>query len=252
MWAIISSVKTIAAAKAVFPILKTAPQTTREPLLMHLPPALTSALFTHLYTAICATLRIREENRAEVDAVHARGERLIFCLWHDELFSLIPVARHLCVVSIVSPSRDGDMLARILASKNVGAVRGSSTRGGVRALLSLARMMQNEQVHACITVDGPAGPRHKSKEGPFFLANRTNARIMPVRIYPRHALRCPTWDKFQIPLPFSGVDIRFGHAWDEGKKEIPDIEESTIARAKERLERELHELAVGLIPGVTA
>ena len=219
---------------------------------MHLPPSLTSALFTHLYKAICATLRIREENREEVDAIHAGGERLIFCLWHDELFSLIPVARHLRVVSIVSPSKDGDMLASILASKNVGAVRGSSTRGGVRALLSLAHMMKHEQVHACITVDGPAGPRHKAKEGALFLANRTNARIMPVRIYQRHAIYCPTWDRFQIPLPFSRVDIRFGHAWDEGRKEIPDIEEATIARAAARLDKELHELAVGLIPGVTA
>ena len=219
---------------------------------MHLPPTFTSALFSHLYTAICATLRIQEENREEVDAIHARGERLIFCLWHDELFSLIPVSRQLRVVSIVSPSSDGDMLARILASKNVGAVRGSSTRGGVRALLSLARMMKNEPVHACITVDGPAGPRHKNKEGPFFLANRSNVRIMPVRISARHALRFPTWDKFQVPLPFSGVTIRFGHAWDEGKKEVPDIEESTMARVSARLEKELHELAVGLIPGVSA
>ncbi len=219
---------------------------------MHLPPALTSSLFATLYSAICATLRIREENRAEVDAIHARGERIIFCLWHDELFSLIPVSRHLRVVSIVSPSSDGDMLARILASKNVGAVRGSSTRGGVRALLSLAHMMKQELVHACITVDGPAGPRHKTKEGPFFLANRTNARIMPVRIYQKHALRCPTWDKFQVPLPFSSVTIRFGHAWDEGRKEIPDIEEATLEKASARLEKELNELAVGLIPGVSA
>ena len=248
MWAIIPSVKTIRSGGSFFPFNEEA---RLEPNIMHLPPAFTSALLTHLYTAICATLRIREENRAEVDAVHAGGERLIFCLWHDELFSLIPVARHLRVVSIVSPSSDGDTLARILASKNVGAVRGSSTRGGVRALLSLARMMKHEQVHACITVDGPAGPRHKSKEGPFFLANRTNARIMPVRIYVKHALRCPTWDRFQVPLPFSRVVIRFGHAWGEGMKEVPDIEEATIEKARVRLEKELHELAVGLIPGVT-
>lgn len=219
---------------------------------MHLPPALTSSVLTTLYSAICSTLRIKEENRAEVDAIHAKGERIIFCLWHDELFSLIPVSRQLRVVSIVSPSSDGDMLSRILASKNVGAVRGSSTRGGVRALLSLAHMMKQDIVHACITVDGPDGPRHKTKHGPFFLANRTNARIMPVRIYQKHAVCCPTWDRFQIPLPFSAVTIRFGHAWDEGKREVPDIEEATMARAAARLEKELHELAIGLVPGVSA
>ena len=219
---------------------------------MHLPPALTSFLLVNIYKAVCATLRIREENREAVDAAHAQGERLIFCLWHDELFSLIPVARQLKVVAIVSPSKDGDYLERILAAKNVGAVRGSSTHGGVRALLSLARMMKNEQVHACITIDGPAGPRHVAKEGGLFLANRTSGRIVPVRIYMKHALRLPTWDKFQFPLPFSRVVIRFGEPWEEGQKAVPNIEEETLNRNKARLEKELHELAAGLIPGVEA
>jgi len=219
---------------------------------MHLPPALTSFLLVNIYKAVCATLRIREENREAVDAAHAQGERLIFCLWHDELFSLIPVARQLKVVAIVSPSKDGDYLERILAAKNVGAVRGSSTRGGVRALLSLARMMKNEQVHACITIDGPAGPRHVAKEGGLFLANRTSGRIVPVRIYMKHALRLPTWDKFQFPLPFSRVVIRFGEPWEEGQNAVPNIEEETLNRNKARLEKELRELAAGLIPGVEA
>lgn len=219
---------------------------------MHLPPALTSFLLVNFYKAICATLRIEEVDREAVDAAHARGERLIFCLWHDELFSLIPVARHLKVVAIVSPSKDGDYLERILASNNVGAVRGSSTRGGVRALLSLARMMKNELVHACITIDGPAGPRHEAKEGGLFLANRTGGRIMPVRIFMKNSIKAPTWDKFQIPLPFSKVVIRFGEPWGEGQLEVPNIEEDTLSRNKARLEKELRELGAGLIPGEDA
>lgn len=209
---------------------------------MHLPPALTSFLLVNLYKAVCATLRISEENRRAIDDAHARGERLIFCLWHDELFSLIPLARQLKVVAIVSPSKDGDYLERILTANNVGAVRGSSTRGGVRALLSLARMMKNEQTHACITIDGPAGPRHVAKEGGLFLANRTNGRIVPVRIFVKNVLRLPTWDRFQFPLPFSKVVIHFGEPWGEGTQEVPDLEEGTLVRTKERLESELHEL----------
>ena len=219
---------------------------------MHLPPALTSFLLVNIYKAICSTLRIEEVNREVVDAAHARGERLIFCLWHDELFSLIPVARHLKVVAIVSPSKDGDYLERILASNNVGAVRGSSTRGGVRALLSLARMMKSEQVHACITIDGPAGPRHVAKEGGLFLANRTGGRIIPVRICMKNSFKAPTWDKFQIPLPFSKVVIRFGEPWGEGQLEVPNIEEDTLTRNKARLEKELNELGAGLITGEDA
>lgn len=209
---------------------------------MHLPPALTSFLLVNIYKAICATLRIKEEGREALDALHDRGERMIFCLWHDELFSLIPVARQFKVVAIVSPSSDGDYLERILEANNVGAVRGSSTRGGVRALLSLARMMKNELVHACITLDGPAGPRHEAKEGGLFLANRTGARIVPVRIYMPHALRMPTWDRFQVPLPFSKVIIRFGEPWEDGTQAMPDLDEATIASAKARLEKDLHDL----------
>ena len=246
MWANILAVKSNPRTKAPFFRF---PSTKKN---MHLPPALTSFLIVHIYKAICATLRIKEENREAVDAAHARGERLIFCLWHDELFSLIPVARHLKVVAIVSPSKDGDYLERILASNNVGAVRGSSTRGGVRALLGLARMMKNELIHACITIDGPAGPRHEVKDGGFFLANRTSARIVPVRIYMKNAFLAPTWDKFQIPLPFSKVVIRFGDIWDEGEKEVPDIEESTLVRLRSRLKKELHELTIGLFPGAKA
>ena len=218
---------------------------------MHLSPALTSEIAVRFYKSICSTLRIKEKGREAVDAVHARGERMIFCLWHDELFSLIPVARHFKVVAIVSPSKDGDYLERILEDNHVGAVRGSSTRGGVRALLGLAKQMKNEQVHACITLDGPAGPYHKAKEGAVFLANRTDARIVPVRIHVSPVFRAPTWDKFQVPLPFAKVTICFGEPWEPGMEAVPDLEEATVEQVKARLERDLHTLK-DAFPGAKA
>ncbi len=219
---------------------------------MHLPPAVNNFLIGGMYSAICATLRIREENRQAVDNLDARGSRMIFCLWHDELFSLIPVSRQLRVVAIVSPSKDGEFLTRILASKNVGAVHGSRTRGGVRALLNLAHMMKKELIHACITMDGPAGPRHEAKEGAFFLANRTGAHIMPVRIFVKHCIKLPTWDNFQVPLPFSKVVIRFGMPWGNGTEEVPDLETATLEHAKVRLQSDMQRLGQGLIPGESA
>lgn len=213
---------------------------------MRLPPKFKISLMVTLYRMICCTLRIREEGREEIDRIDASRESLIFSLWHDELFALIPVARQLRVVSIVSPSRDGDYLAKILESQHVEAVRGSSTRGGVRALLSLAHIMKKQFAHACITLDGPAGPRHEAKEGALFLANRTGARICPCRIYLKNALRIPTWDRFQIPLPFSRVTVRFGTPWEDGKIAVPNIEESTIQAAKARLENDLHALYAGI------
>jgi len=207
---------------------------------MHLPPAITSFLLCHLYSFISATLRISEHGREAVDELNASGKRMIFCLWHDELFSLIPVARQVRVAAVVSPSRDGDMLARILASKNVEAVRGSSTRGGMRALLALAHVMQKSLVHACITLDGPAGPRRRAKDGALFLASRTKAHIVPVRICYHSALHCPTWDRFQVPLPFSRTSIHFGKPWKADA--VPNIDEQEIAAARLRLEKDLEAL----------
>ena len=211
---------------------------------MHLSPEFTSAICSFVYSAICTTLRIKEEGRQAVDDIDRLNERMICCLWHDELFSLIPVARQLKVAAIVSPSRDGDMLTRILASKNVGAVRGSSRRGGMNALLAMTHLMQKEQVHAVITMDGPAGPLHKVKNGALFLANYTNAHILPVRIYHRCALKLPTWDSFQIPLPFSSALIRFGKPWEAGKLAVPDLEEQTLASARHRLEQDMAALEI--------
>ncbi len=207
---------------------------------MHLPPAVTSFLLCHLYSSISATLRISEYGREAVDELNAKGQRMIFCLWHDELFSLIPIARQLRIAAVVSPSRDGDMLARILASKNVEAVRGSSTRGGMRALVALAHVMQKSLIHACITLDGPAGPRHKAKDGALFLASRTRAHIVPVRIFCHNALRCPTWDRFQVPLPFSRASILIGRPWEADA--VLDIEEPGISAARLRLEKDLEAL----------
>ena len=212
---------------------------------MHLSPAVTSALCSFVYSSICATLRIHEEGREPVDALDSSGKNMICCLWHDEMFSLIPIARQLKVAAIVSPSRDGDMLARILASKNVRAVRGSSRRGGMNALLSMNHLMQQELVHAVITTDGPAGPWHKAKNGALFLAHSTNAHILPTRIFHRNALHLPTWDKFQVPLPFSSALVRFGTPWEEGKIAVPDLEEATLAAARKRLEQDMEALAAG-------
>ena len=209
---------------------------------MHLPPALTSSICSFIYTALCASLRIREENRQPAIDLHDQGRRLIVCLWHDEMFALIPQAKQLKLAAIISASRDGDMLARILASKNVGAVRGSSRRGGANALLAMAHLMQNEETDAVITVDGPAGPWHKAKDGALFLAHQTDAHILPVRIRHSCAWHAPTWDRFQVPLPFSSAVVRYGTPWEAGSLAVPGLDEESIVSARTRLERDMEAL----------
>lgn len=199
-----------------------------------------AAPFYYIYQAVCGTLRFHERNREALDSLDAAGERMVFCLWHDELFPLMRVKRGLDIVTVVSPSRDGELLARVLERLGLRTVRGSSTRGGLKALLGASRLMKQHGVHACITVDGPMGPRHKAKDGAFFLSSHADAWIVPIRILSRPALRLPTWDKLKLPVPFGRVDINFGTPW---KIEAGELNDDHLAAARIRLERELAELA---------
>jgi len=192
------------------------------------------------YRALCATLRFHEENREELDCLHTAGERLIFCLWHDELLPLMRMKRQLDIVTVVSPSHDGELLARILEKLGLRTVRGSSGRGGTHALLGAARLMKKEHIHACVTVDGPRGPRHKAKNGAFFLAHHADAYIAPVRIIMNTAYRFHSWDRFQFPLPFSKVTVRHGKPW---KLSGDVLSEENLLAARTRLEADLAALA---------
>jgi lysophospholipid acyltransferase (LPLAT)-like uncharacterized protein len=202
-------------------------------------PLISSGLYA-VYQGLCASLRFREKGRQAVDALDARDERMVFCLWHDELFPIIHVKRQLDIVTLVSASRDGELLARVLEKLGLRTVRGSSTRGGSNALLGAARLMRTDNVHACLTVDGPLGPRHRAKTGAFFLARHADAYIVPIRAAFSRSVQARSWDRFRVPLPFSRVTIFFGLPW---KMEAESMDEKALAAAKSRLEKELHALA---------
>ncbi|MFV0421572.1 lysophospholipid acyltransferase family protein [Oleidesulfovibrio sp.] len=178
---------------------------------MKISPSLVCPPLYGLYKAWCSTLHYNESGREEIDALWARKEPMVFALWHDELFPLMHVKRDLAIVTVVSQSQDGEYLAGVLSRLGLHTARGSSSRGGVKALLQASRMMRNQGLCGCITVDGPRGPRHKVKEGAIFLAQRTPAHVVPVRILMANSKKFEkAWDKFQLPLPFSDIHIHYG------------------------------------------
>lgn len=177
---------------------------------MRIPPGLVAPLINIMYRLWCSTLRIRETGREAFDALAAEGKPAMVCLWHDELFALMHVRRTLKVVTVVSQSKDGEYLARLLQALGLKTARGSSSKGGLKALLHAARLMRQEKYNGCITVDGPRGPRHRVKPGAIILAFKTPAYIIPTRLFLHKAKIFRSWDRFQLPLPFSKVDIVFG------------------------------------------
>ena len=141
---------------------------------------------------------------------------VIYILWHNRFFT-VPAAwnqlcgRHRKTVTLTSASHDGDMVARAMAVFGLGAVRGSSSRRGVAALVGLKRALQ-EGFDVCLTPDGPRGPRYKIQPGVIKLAESTGAPIIPVHVKFTSAWRLKTWDRFVIPKPFSRVEVTFAEA----------------------------------------
>ena len=198
-----------------------------------------SPVLTLVYRLWCSTLRISESGRKAVDDLEKAGKPMMFSLWHDELFALMHVRRSLRTVTVVSQSRDGEYLAGLLQGLKLKTVRGSSTRGGIGALLQAARCMCEEQYNGCITVDGPRGPRHVVKQGAIVLAFRVPAHIVPVRIFYGRAKVFSSWDRFQLPLPFSRVYIVFGAPY---PLDATELTKNALERECFKLESALHAL----------
>ncbi len=174
---------------------------------------LLSAPVYWLYRLWCNTLRYTEINRSAIEDTSDKERSVVLCLWHDELFPLIFLKRQLNIIALVSQSEDGDLLAGVLERMGLETARGSSSRGGVRALLTAARRMREASLCGCITVDGPRGPRHEVKEGSIFLASHADAPIVPIRLFMERRKIFKSWDRFQLPLPFSRVTMVCGDAY---------------------------------------
>jgi lysophospholipid acyltransferase (LPLAT)-like uncharacterized protein len=111
---------------------------------------------------------------------------------------------------MVSQSRDGELLARALARLGFGLVRGSSSRGGLSALRASLRALEGEQRPVAIAVDGPRGPRHQVAPGAVGLALGRGRPLVYARALSWPRLQLRTWDRFELPLPFARVELRYG------------------------------------------
>ena len=141
----------------------------------------------------------------------------IFVTWHNRLFLSLMLYRHLVrlknrphrMAAMVSASRDGGVLARVLVHFGVHPVRGSTSRRGPQALLELTTWAERGYDLA-MTPDGPRGPRYSVQIGAIALAHLTGLPLVPASYHLAWKVQARSWDRFQIPFPFSRVTVRFG------------------------------------------
>ena len=140
------------------------------------------------------------------------GGTVLLCVWHQQFFSGIRHSQNYKIynpVVMISQSRDGEIVARMVKHIGWNAVRGSSSRGGMRALKCMISKLKETKLAVHI-VDGPKGPSGKVKSGVIHLAHATDAAVVPVSVSAEKAWYFKSWDKFLLPKPFARVRLGFG------------------------------------------
>ncbi len=146
--------------------------------------------------------RFEIQGREHLDAIEAAGKIPIYTFWHDRIFLSTYFWRKRDIVVMTSQSFDGEYIARFIQRFGYGAIRGSSSRGGSRALVEMIKAMRGGLPMA-FTLDGPRGPKYEAKLGPVILAKKTGNPILPFVIEPRHFWNAKSWDRMHVPKPFT-------------------------------------------------
>jgi lysophospholipid acyltransferase (LPLAT)-like uncharacterized protein len=132
--------------------------------------------------------------------------KVLYVFWHENMLPPLFTHRGRSVGVIVSPSRDGELISRVLRLLKFKVFRGDTEKKGSRALIELIKYGRKGHEIA-ITPDGPKGPRRKAKKGVFLLAQKTGLPLLTVKITSARCFRFPSWDKFMLPYPFSRIEI---------------------------------------------
>ncbi|MEP7384225.1 MAG: lysophospholipid acyltransferase family protein [Gemmatimonadota bacterium] len=170
--------------------------------------ALATALGGSVLRLLARTWRVTREGEEQLRALRATGQPIVIVLWHGELLPILWAHRDQGISVLISTHADGEIIAQICESLGCRTVRGSSSRGGVRALLELVREL--EQGHeVAITPDGPRGPRREFAPGAVVAAMRAEAPIIAFGASVDRAWRLHSWDRFVIPKPFARVRMRY-------------------------------------------
>jgi len=185
------------------------------------------------------------------EAAVGKGRRAvpsaIYAFWHDQLLNMSAFAatRFKHVAILVSHHRDGEIIARVVKALGLDVIRGSSTRGGAKAIAELAEYLRSGG-SVVFTPDGPRGPRHKASEGVILLAQRLNKPVVPVACVALPVWRAGSWDRLAVPLPFArvvgieGEPISIPRDADRARREQLRMKlEKALENLTERLETEL-------------
>ena len=178
----------------------------------------------------------------------ADPRKLVAITWHNRLLFIcmaFPKKAMRNTSAVISASRDGQYLADFMKFFKVNALRGSSSRKGANALLGAIREIDSGR-NVVFTPDGPRGPKYVIKNGPVVVASKTGGSVVPIVLNSSRCWQLKSWDNFQIPKPFSKLQMIVGDPI-----EVPrDADEETIEIFRKKAENAL--LAITVDPASPA
>lgn len=183
------------------------------------------------------TLRWRVEGLEHLERIVAGGRQPVMAFWHGRILPAAYYFRRRGIVVITSDNFDGEWIARIIERFGYGTARGSTSRHARRALLQLTREMA-EGRPAGFTVDGPRGPAGIVQPGAIWLASATGNPVLPFHIEAARHWTARSWDRTQVPKPFSRVALTVGAPIDVP----PGADETTLERQRVEVEQALNAL----------
>ena len=195
-----------------------------------------AALASPLIATLFRTLSWEVHGAEHYDAAVRSGRQPILALWHGRILPGLHYFRDRRIVVITSQNFDGEWIARILTRFGFGTARGSTSRGGARALVQMRRDLAAGRPVA-FTVDGPRGPARVAQAGAAWLAGATGHPILPYHIEADRFWTTRSWDRTQIPKPFATVRVAIGAPFT-----VDGITEDAVERGRRQIERALAEL----------
>ncbi len=197
---------------------------------------LIAASASPLIRALCRTVTWKVEGFHHYDEAIRCGCPPIIAFWHGRILSGMSVFRNRGIVVMASANFDGQWIARIIERFGYGAVAGSSSRGGARALLEMKREIERGRPVA-FTLDGPRGPARIAQPGALWLAGATGSPILPFHAEANRYWTTRSWDSTQVPKPFSTVALVIGEPLI-----VSDTAETVMETARMSLEERLNRI----------
>jgi lysophospholipid acyltransferase (LPLAT)-like uncharacterized protein len=158
--------------------------------------------------ALGSTWKWKVSGAEHVEAISARGLYPIHSFWHGRILPATIYFQRRGIVVITSENYDGEWIARIIQKFGYGTARGSTSRGGPKALLQLVRDVKSKGV--AFTLDGPRGPAEVAQPGAVWLAKATGNPLLPFHAEAAASWTLKSWDRTQIPKPFTAVAMAIG------------------------------------------